>query len=158
MIRISTHAKHKNSHKGIVITIGIYCFIPEAVAGVVGRADILSCIFFVLSVISYTKASRFAFTLSSAYSPTNWKYFVLAVFFSVAAMLSKEIGITALAICLVYEVVFTIEPELKKLKETLWRVSSTLFVVEIKISSTNIMPRVSGKIYFFQAGTFLFLY
>ena len=79
--------------------------------------------FFILAFISYIKAADFTANVSSMQNPTNWKFVFLTILFSVTATLCKEIGITALAVCLAYDVVFMVRPEPYKLKEALWRVS-----------------------------------
>jgi len=66
----------------------------EAVTGAVGRAELLSSIFFLLALLSYSKAC----TLQ------NHKWFILlTAIMASCAMLSKEIGITVLGLCVVHE-------------------------------------------------------
>ena len=62
----------------------------EAVTGVVGRAELISSIFFILTILQYKKETR----MSLACVPV----------FTSIAMLSKEQGITVLGVCFVYEV------------------------------------------------------
>jgi tetratricopeptide (TPR) repeat protein len=72
----------------------IHC---EAVTGVAGRADVLSGLFFLLSCLSYTWVP----------APFNGSFNMLPSFLCIfllgASMLSKEQGITAAAIWLVYD-------------------------------------------------------
>ena len=83
----------------------------EAVAGVVGRADVLACLFFLLAVnlyVDYCNARhrREAPTLNGcgrASRCTRWMYFVGFVLSACASMLSKEHGVTVVAVCLVYD-------------------------------------------------------
>lgn len=67
----------------------------EAVTGVVGRAELLSSIFFLLSLLSYTRSSKLH---STSIAPL-----VTSVILSGLAMLSKEQGITAIGLCVVHE-------------------------------------------------------
>lgn len=77
----------------------------EAVTGLVGRAEILSALFFMISFILYTKSIN-----------TQWKYygdfartekvgmFLFSMVCGVIAMLCKEQGIMVLAVCMLYDV------------------------------------------------------
>lgn len=85
----------------------------EAVAGVVGRADVLACLFFLLAIhfyVDYCNARhhRQPPTLngcrpSAAARRDRWFYFVGFVLCTCASMLSKEHGIAVVAVCLVYD-------------------------------------------------------
>lgn len=81
----------------------------EAVAGVVGRADVLACLFFLLAInfyIDYCNArhSRQPATVNGRRPyRTRWLYLVGFVLCTSASMLSKEHGITVVAVCLVYD-------------------------------------------------------
>uniref|UniRef100_A0A1A9W3N0 Protein O-mannosyl-transferase TMTC3 n=1 Tax=Glossina brevipalpis TaxID=37001 RepID=A0A1A9W3N0_9MUSC len=83
----------------------------EAVTGVVGRAELLSSLFFLCAFISYARSVNIGF-LSSVVNrkssqktmKTNW--FSLCMIFSsclLASMLCKEQGITIAGICIAYE-------------------------------------------------------
>ena len=122
----------------------------EAVAGVVGRADILACLFFLLAFLSYmryckyrdkpgggstynntspsqhrgnshstaaishknsspnSKSQRYlkqnGSTASSHTETLRWCYLVATAALTAASMLSKEQGITVLAVCATYDV------------------------------------------------------
>ncbi|NXP76617.1 TMTC3 protein, partial [Ramphastos sulfuratus] len=69
----------------------------EAVTGVVGRAELLSSIFFLAAFLSYTKSK----------GPDNtivWTPIAVTVLLVAVATLCKEQGITVVGICCVYEV------------------------------------------------------
>ncbi|XP_036615961.1 protein O-mannosyl-transferase TMTC3 [Trichosurus vulpecula] len=69
----------------------------EAVTGVVGRAELLSSIFFLTAFLSYTKSK----------GPNNtivWTPILLTVILVAIATLCKEQGVTVVGICCVYEV------------------------------------------------------
>ncbi|XP_054845395.1 protein O-mannosyl-transferase TMTC3 isoform X1 [Eublepharis macularius] len=69
----------------------------EAVTGVVGRAELLSSIFFLAAFLSYTRSK----------GPENtivWTPIALTVFLVAVATLCKEQGITVVGICCIYEV------------------------------------------------------
>ena len=68
----------------------------EAVTGVVGRAELLCSIFFLLALLQYSKGGRS--------SSVGLRRLVWVAALTLLAMLSKEQGITVLAVCAVHEV------------------------------------------------------
>ena len=102
----------------------------EAVAGVVGRAELLACLFYLLALLSYKRYCKFRDKVfidtgqnDSALSPKLAMiglspavgheherivpyrlYLVLVVVLATCSMLSKEQGVTVLAICALYDV------------------------------------------------------
>lgn len=112
----------------------------EAVAGVVGRADILACLFFLLAFLCFMRYCKYRdkpggpggpFTTSnqlnnrssshvtnSRHSPNSklhkhsaswdrsvrWRYLVATAALTAMSMLSKEQGITVLAVCATYDI------------------------------------------------------
>ncbi|CAG2122566.1 unnamed protein product, partial [Medioppia subpectinata] len=69
------------------ILFAVHPLKTEAVSGVVGRAELLSTTFFLISLMSYMKRRYFVFICGV-----------------ICAILSKEQGLTVLAVCLAYEV------------------------------------------------------
>lgn len=68
----------------------------EAVTGVVGRAELLSSIFFLLAILNYHSLAR---------RPRQvWRSLLLYCLFVTLAMFSKEQGITVLGVTFAYEV------------------------------------------------------
>lgn len=103
----------------------------EAVAGVVGRADLLSCLFFLLALVTYVRycdvrrprhvtqaevvsngsscdrRNGFRFRLPTSHAqlpPERLVPMTGCVVFTAAAMLSKEQGITVVAVCAAYDI------------------------------------------------------
>ena len=74
----------------------------EAVTGVVGRAELLSSVFFLLAFISYQKSSM-------QFNKFHKEYLLMTCCMSSLAMLSKEQGLTVLGMCIVHELVFVLE-------------------------------------------------
>ena len=64
----------------------------EAVTGTVGRAELLSAMFFLLTLYLYNKSLG-----------GSKKYLFLSSFTSCLAMLSKEVGITVIGLCYIHE-------------------------------------------------------
>lgn len=74
----------------------------EAVAGIVGRADVLACSFFVLTLMSYMRYVR------ARHSPnpsSRWLPASLVMLLATAGLLTKEQALTSLAVCAVYDVI-----------------------------------------------------
>ncbi|XP_012943423.1 protein O-mannosyl-transferase TMTC2 [Aplysia californica] len=73
----------------------------EAVAGVVGRADVMACFFFLATLTSYMKYVEARASLTPG---SRWGWAVSVCVLTAAAMLSKEQALTVLAVCAVYDV------------------------------------------------------
>ena len=87
---------------------------------VVGRAETLSCIFFLLAVVVYLRAVSFGCGHSLGPSPVSkWSYVALSMFFTGCSMLSKEQGITAAGVCVVCDVLLNWDSFVKRVAE--WR-------------------------------------
>jgi hypothetical protein len=86
----------------------------DAVASIVGRADVLCGFFVLLAMISYNWSSR-AVVDSSGASSTSWLWLLLSLAFAVLAMLSKEQGVTVLALCVAFDLLFTYRLDFKLL-------------------------------------------
>ncbi|XP_065190275.1 protein O-mannosyl-transferase TMTC3-like [Sycon ciliatum] len=67
----------------------------EAVAGLVGRAEGLCAIFFMLAFLAYVKAVK--------KNSTDWKLFLLCILFTILSVLCKELGVTVIGVCLAYD-------------------------------------------------------
>ena len=92
----------------------------EAVAGVVGRAELLACLFYLLSLLSYKRYCKFRDKIpldtgqrsgyrshgchGSSSVSVRWCHLLLMVLLTTCSMLSKEQGVTVLAICALYDV------------------------------------------------------
>uniref|UniRef100_G1TRM6 Protein O-mannosyl-transferase TMTC1 n=1 Tax=Oryctolagus cuniculus TaxID=9986 RepID=G1TRM6_RABIT len=75
----------------------------EAVAGIVGRADVLACLLFLLAFLSYNRSlgpCHAAGCFPPTASPT---FLLLSLFLGTCAMLVKETGLTVFGVCLVYD-------------------------------------------------------
>ncbi|KAI1882049.1 hypothetical protein AGOR_G00246690 [Albula goreensis] len=75
----------------------------EAVSGIVGRADVLACMLFLLAFLSYIRSVDTSSTEECA-SPTAspWSL-VLSLLLGTCAMLVKETGITVFGVCVAYD-------------------------------------------------------
>ncbi|XP_022250818.1 transmembrane and TPR repeat-containing protein CG4050-like [Limulus polyphemus] len=79
------------------ILFAIHPIHTEAVTGVVGRAEILSSVFFLLAFSSYAKSAGRSYQ-------TEWTPLLYSVIYVTAATLCKEQGITVVGLCGIYEV------------------------------------------------------
>lgn len=76
----------------------------EAVAGVVGRADVGACAFFLVALFSYMKYCESRDDSVSVESKQHKKtYLRTTLGLTMASMLTKEHGITVLSVCAVYD-------------------------------------------------------
>ncbi len=73
----------------------------EAVAGIVGRADLIACNLYLLTLLSYIKHVQWR----EKCDLRHWLALLATVLFASAAVLCKETAITALAVCIVYDIV-----------------------------------------------------
>ncbi|XP_027450274.1 protein O-mannosyl-transferase TMTC1 isoform X2 [Zalophus californianus] len=86
----------------------------EAVAGIVGRADVLACLFFLLAFLSYNRSVD-QHHVGECFPPTTSPFFLLlSLFLGTCAMLVKETGITVFGVCLVYDL-FSLSHKQEKL-------------------------------------------
>ncbi|XP_062051007.1 protein O-mannosyl-transferase TMTC1 isoform X4 [Lepus europaeus] len=75
----------------------------EAVAGIVGRADVLACLLFLLAFLSYNR-SLGPCHAAGCFPPTASPVFLLlSLFLGTCAMLVKETGLTVFGVCLIYD-------------------------------------------------------
>ncbi|GFR21688.1 protein O-mannosyl-transferase TMTC2 [Trichonephila clavata] len=73
----------------------------EAVAGIVGRADVGACLFFLLSMFSYMK---YCDLRVREHSKKRWFYLYGSLIMATCSMLSKEQGITVIGVLIIYDV------------------------------------------------------
>ncbi|XP_033017490.1 LOW QUALITY PROTEIN: protein O-mannosyl-transferase TMTC1 [Lacerta agilis] len=75
----------------------------EAVTGIVGRADVLACLLFLLAFLSYNRSVDQLY-VGEHFPPTaSLSFLLLSLFLGTCAMLVKETGITVFGVCLVYD-------------------------------------------------------
>lgn len=99
--------------------------------GIVGRADIGACLFFIASLLAYIRSQKTSMQISPfGWSNIRWYWLLCSLVFSVASMLSKEQGITVLGVCAVYEILLLISNKKKKqnLSELLYQASITFTI------------------------------
>uniref|UniRef100_A0A8C8RUT3 dolichyl-phosphate-mannose--protein mannosyltransferase n=1 Tax=Pelusios castaneus TaxID=367368 RepID=A0A8C8RUT3_9SAUR len=78
----------------------------EAVTGIVGRADVLACLLFLLAFLSYNRGVDQLY-VGEHFPPTASPFFLLlSLFLGTCAMLVKETGVTVFGVCLVYDLLF----------------------------------------------------
>ena len=129
--------------------------IVQAVAGIVGRADVGAAIFFLLALLSYrrytllrSKASQLA-KFKVIYGANNngagrhhvtlvtvrkWAWLGTTLLMAACAMLTKEHGVTVLAVCAVYDLLVHSKVKVRDVIATLWQVTSVTIGRERKMS------------------------
>ncbi|XP_058804494.1 protein O-mannosyl-transferase TMTC1-like isoform X2 [Phymastichus coffea] len=85
----------------------------DAVTGIVGRADVLACIFFLLSFLAYHGQPSF--------------YVWSSIGFGAFSMLAKETGVTVLLLNLLYDFFRSWHPIKRSILEARWNDESRLF-------------------------------
>ncbi|XP_061570729.1 protein O-mannosyl-transferase TMTC1 isoform X2 [Cololabis saira] len=75
----------------------------EAVSGVVGRADILACLLFLLTFLSYVRSVGRCVSEDALPSTESPGSLLLSLLLGTSAMLVKETGITVFGVCVVYD-------------------------------------------------------
>jgi len=119
-------ARTVTSRRGALMSAALFAVHPvhaDAVASVVGRADVLSCVFFLLSFLCYDWHVRARDSHLHHGQPQHGSggrrpqpccvingdgrpaaaYLVFCVLFALLSMLSKENGISVMAVCIGYE-------------------------------------------------------
>ncbi|NXA38818.1 TMTC1 protein, partial [Eudromia elegans] len=75
----------------------------EAVTGIVGRADVLACLLFLLAFLSYNRSVDQLY-VGEHFPPTASPFFLLlSLVLGTCAMLVKETGVTVFGVCLAYD-------------------------------------------------------
>ncbi|CAN9508051.1 unnamed protein product [Ophioblennius macclurei] len=75
----------------------------EAVSGIVGRADVLACLLFLLTFLSYIRSISTNVSEDSTPSTASTCSLLVALFLGTCAMLVKETGVTVFGVCLLYD-------------------------------------------------------
>lgn len=100
VVKIARHLLQSNW--GTIVTGALFASHPihtEAVAGVVGRADIAACIFYLQAFLSYCKHVAWR----ERNDKRHWTPLILAIGFSIAAVLCKETAVSSLGLCALYD-------------------------------------------------------
>ncbi|XP_020831495.1 protein O-mannosyl-transferase TMTC1 isoform X2 [Phascolarctos cinereus] len=93
-------------HRLAFVTALIFAVHPihtEAVTGIVGRADVLACLLFLLAFLSYNRSMDLLYIGECFLPKTSSFFLLLSLFLGTCAMLVKETGITVFGVCLVYD-------------------------------------------------------
>ena len=96
----------------------------EAVAGVVGRADIGACLFFLLALMSYMEYVKIRDTSHDPGGQSSrFLFMALTGVLTTASMLTKEQGVTVLGVCAAYDLFVHNKMKLQRLMQFYKRVS-----------------------------------
>lgn len=107
------------------VLFSIHPIHTEAVAGIVGRADVLCGAFFLLTLLSY---KRYCVERQSGRSG-RYLWLLLTVLLMAASTLSKEIGITVLGVCVLYDVFSSSRINIADLRQ--WRREKVNYVASL---------------------------
>ncbi|XP_053692288.1 protein O-mannosyl-transferase TMTC2 [Sabethes cyaneus] len=73
----------------------------EAVAGVVGRADLTACVFYLLALLAYIRHIHWR----QCTDLRHWLALGFTILLATAAVLCKETAVTALVVCAIYDII-----------------------------------------------------
>ncbi|XP_076023604.1 protein O-mannosyl-transferase TMTC1 isoform X2 [Genypterus blacodes] len=76
----------------------------EAVSGIVGRADVLACLLFLLTFHSYIRSVAVCGSVDSLPSTVSLSSLVVSLMLGTCAMLVKETGVTVFGVCVLYDI------------------------------------------------------
>lgn len=102
------------------ILFAIHPIHTESVAGVVGRADLLCALLFILSFLCYVRSccqDTVSRTHATLYRPETFSmaWFCLSVVFCGLSVLCKEQGITVIGICSAYDIIVICQVDVLRL-------------------------------------------
>ncbi|XP_072309449.1 protein O-mannosyl-transferase TMTC1 isoform X1 [Eucyclogobius newberryi] len=84
-----------------VLLFAVHPVHTEAVSGIVGRADVLAALLFLLCFLCYTRSVPPSSCPASCPASSLW--LLLSLLLGACAMLVKETGVTVFGVCLVYD-------------------------------------------------------
>ncbi|KAM9845751.1 protein O-mannosyl-transferase TMTC1 [Aulostomus maculatus] len=95
----------KESHLAFVTALlfAVHPVHTEAVSGIVGRADVLACLLFLLTFLSYIRSVGLDISEDSLPSTISVASLLASLLLGTCAMLVKETGITVLGVCVLYD-------------------------------------------------------
>ncbi|XP_072256210.1 protein O-mannosyl-transferase TMTC1 [Pyxicephalus adspersus] len=88
---------------GTALLFAVHPVHTEAVAGIVGRADVLACLLFLLAFLSYVRSVETESATDCVPGTRSPFLLLLSLLLGTCAMLVKETGITVFGVCLVYD-------------------------------------------------------
>lgn len=101
----------------------------EAVAGLVGRADVAACVCYLLTYLSYLRHMRWR----ESGDTRQWLALASSLLLAVAGLLFKETAITALLVCILFDVLRGLSGQVDKVSR---RTSSIQLVFQSLLSAT----------------------
>ncbi|XP_053676726.1 protein O-mannosyl-transferase TMTC2 [Anopheles nili] len=105
VVKLARHILPAGGHRpGAAIAGLLFAAHPihtEAVAGVVGRADLTGCIFYLLALLAYIRHVRWR----QWGDRRQWVALGGTVLLATAALLCKETAVTALVVCAIYDII-----------------------------------------------------
>lgn len=78
----------------------LFCSLLQAVAGIVGRADLIACIFYILTILTYIRHV----TWREKCDLRHWLALSGAFLCASIAVLCKETAVSALVVCAIYDI------------------------------------------------------
>ncbi|KAK7475990.1 hypothetical protein BaRGS_00032757 [Batillaria attramentaria] len=114
----------------------------ESVAGLVGRADLLCALFFLLSFLSYVRACSGGDAVRVCRPErVSWWWLGLTVLLCFLATFSKEQGITVIGVCCAYDIISGFPLWLQSLFQRLFvLIISAVALLLLRLQATGLSP------------------
>ena len=121
----------------------------EAVAGIVGRADVGAAVFFLLALLCYRRYTQARTRITSfkvVYGANNnvapallglrkWAWLAATLLMAAASMLTKEHGVTVLAVCAIYDLLVHSKVKPRDVIATLCQVINKISLIRLASAS-----------------------
>ncbi|XP_061769115.1 protein O-mannosyl-transferase TMTC1 isoform X2 [Nerophis ophidion] len=97
----------KESHLAFITSVlfAVHPVHTEAVSGIVGRADVLACLLFLLTFLYYKRSVDVTASEDSVPSTVSAGSLLTSLLLGTCAMLVKETGITVFGVCIFYDAI-----------------------------------------------------
>ncbi|XP_018431934.1 PREDICTED: transmembrane and TPR repeat-containing protein 1 [Nanorana parkeri] len=137
---------------GTALLFAVHPVHTEAVAGIVGRADVLACLLFLLAFLSYVRSVETDPATDHFPGTRSPLLLLLSLLLGTCAMLVKETGITVFGVCLVYDLQILCLRRLKRLQslerhiKDLWAVAVP-FLRRAALVSCHVMVVLAFRVH-----------
>ncbi|KAL6031282.1 hypothetical protein STEG23_022471, partial [Scotinomys teguina] len=112
----------------------------EAVAGIVGRADVGASLFFLLSLLCYIKHCS-----TRGCSARTWGWFLGTGLCAGCSMLWKEQGVTVLAVSAIYDIFVFHGLKMKQILPTIYKVRFAFRIFKVVLGENLRFPSIFSK-------------
>ncbi|XP_061662803.1 protein O-mannosyl-transferase TMTC1 [Syngnathoides biaculeatus] len=121
----------------------------EAVSGIVGRADLLACLLFLLAFLAYIRSVDVNTSADSTPPTASAGCLVISLLLGTCAMLVKETGITVFGVCVVYDALVLCGPNRHRPGSGLWQLVQIWkpFIKRACVVSSYVLANISIRLW-----------